>query len=298
MNISKPILTQNKERITLDLRPLGIPEIPMIGRYNHTYAHHGLGWHSHSGAIEICYLAKGTQLYRLGRRDYLLQGGDVFVTLPGEHHSTGNDPEGKGVLYWLIVNLPKKPSHFLNCPPADSRTLVRQLLGIRHRHFRGLRIFPKLLDEVILASTTKGNPFSRITITTKLTEFLLKIIECARQNPQPTLSPAIHNLLRFIQSNLEEPLTIRDMAGHVGLSVSRLKTRFKQEVGIPPAEYLQRCKVSAAKALLAKRKYTITDIAFRLNFSTSQYFATVFKRYTDQSPRAYLRTLDYTKSEK
>lgn len=273
----------------LDLRHLGIPEVPMIGRYRYSRAHTGLEQHAHTGAVEICYLAKGTQLYRVGRRDYVLRGGDVFVTFPDEQHSTGEAPEEKGSLYWLHLILPRRPSRFLNCAPADARVLVGQLLAIRHRHFKGAPILQTLLDEIILVGSAKRNPLGRIAISTKLAAYLLKVIECSRRHPKPALSPATHQLLRMIETQIEGPLAIRDLAARMGLSVSRFKTRFKQEIGIPPAEYVQRCKIVAAKILLSNRKLTITDIAFRLNFSSSQYFATVFKRYTGQSPRTCRR---------
>ena len=90
-----------RERLVLDLRPLGIPAVPQLGRYSYREAHRGLDLHVHRDALEICYLARGRQLYRVGRRDFVLTGGDVFVTFPGEVHSTGEAPEEKGTLYWV-----------------------------------------------------------------------------------------------------------------------------------------------------------------------------------------------------
>jgi len=264
----------------------------MIGRYNYSRAHRGLREHAHSGTMEICFLAKGTQLYRMGRRDYVLQGGDLFVTFPDEQHSTGEAPEEKGLLYWVQLILPRRSSRFLNCAPADARRLAAQLMAIRHRHFEASPGFQTLLDGIILAATSDCNPLRSIAVYAKLIEFLLKVIECSRRNPKRALSSAINNLLRTIESQIEEPLSLGHLATHAGLSVSRLKARFKHEIGIPPAEYVQRCKIAAAKSLLAGRKLTITDIAFRVGFSSSQYFATVFKRYTGQSPRAWRRFAD------
>lgn len=261
----------------------------MLGRYQYSWAHGGLDSHSHTGVMEICYLAKGMQLYRVGRRDFLMQGGDVFVTFPQEVHSTGQAPQEKGTLYWIHILLPAQPSRFLHCAPEDARGLVSQLQCIPHRHFQGIPLFQKLLDEIISEATGKAHPLSRISMSTKLIEFLLKVVECSRQHPKTLISPGINKLLGTMKNRREEPLTLQEMASFLGLSVSRLKTRFKQEVGIPPAEYFQRCKLDAAKSLLASRKYTITDVAFRLNFSSSQYFATVFKRYTGQTPRGYLK---------
>ena len=291
-NMSRLAKERANERTVLDLQRFGVPEVPMIGRYNYTHAHRGLVRHAHPGAMEICVLAKGTQLCRLGQRDYVLRGGDVFVTLPGEEHSTGEAPEEKGVLYWVQFLLPCRPLRFLNCPPADSRKLVKELLAIPHRHFVGSPELQALLDEVLVCAQTPIAQLRRISITTKLTEFLLQILSCSRKCPKSGASRGINEILRYIEAQIEaqieEPLSISDLATCAGLSESRFKTRFKKEIGIPPAEYVLRCKMTAAKKLLSLPRATVTDVAFRLGFSSSQYFATVFKRYTGKNPRTLL----------
>ena len=73
-----------------------------LGRYNYTSAKSGLREHKHRHAIEICFLVKGRQTYRVGGNFYSLSGGDVFVTFPNEGHSTGGMPEEKGILYWMV----------------------------------------------------------------------------------------------------------------------------------------------------------------------------------------------------
>jgi AraC-like DNA-binding protein len=145
-----------------------------------------------------------------------------------------------------------------------------------------------LLDEIMAAARSRRDPLRRIFLSVKLMEFLLLVLDCSRKNPKAGLSPGIGNLLRHIEEQIEEALTVGDLAEVMGLSVSRFKARFKQEIGIPPAEYVLRCKISAAKSLLALPGATVTDIAFRLSFSSSQYFATVFKRYTGGSPGSLL----------
>ena len=278
-----------RERTALDLRSLGIPEVPMLGRYNYARARSGLMPHSHPGAMEICLLAKGTQLYRVGRQDYVLHGGDVFVTFPGEAHSTGETPEEKGILYWVILILPRSPAFFLNCTTAESGKLVRQLLGIPHRHFVGIPELRTLLDEMISTAQSKRNPMRRLFLRVKLLEFLLKILECSHHPRKSSLSKDTNRLLHHIETQIEEPLSVKYLAKQMGLSVSRFKTRFKQEIGIPPAEYVLRCKIHAAKELLTKKGSAVTEVAYKLGFSSSQYFATVFKRYTGKSPRRFSR---------
>lgn len=285
-----PVIFEGPERLVLDLRPLGIPEVPMLGRYNYARAQQGLLQHAHPGAMEICFLAKGTQIYRVGKRDYVLHGGDVFVTFPGEQHSTGEAPQEKGVLYWAIIFLPRQPGRFLNCPPGDARKLLAGLRTLPHRHFAGDPQLRMLLDG-IFATARPGrgtNPLQRISLNVRLTEFLLMVLECSRRNPKAGLTNGIHQILRYIDAHIEESLPVGELAARMGLSVSRFKTRFKKEIGIPPAEYVLRCKISEAKKLLAQPRATVTDTAYRLSFSSSQYFATVFKRYTGKNPRGLL----------
>ena len=260
----------------------------MLGRYNYAYAHGGLAEHSHHRAMEICYLAKGTQIYRIGRNDYVLRGGDIFLTLPGEEHSTGETPQEKGTLYWIHFLLPKKSAGFLDIPVRDASDLVGRLLSIPHRHFAGTARIQSVLDEVLKVALDRRNPMRRIHLHLRLLEFLLEVLECSRGNPKKGLSPRINSLLRYVEAHIEDPLPVSEMAAHVHLSVSRFKARFKQEIGIPPAEYVLRCRISAAKALLARPGATVTGVAYQLSFSSSQYFATVFKRYTGKPPGTFL----------
>jgi AraC-like DNA-binding protein len=284
LNTAVHIYPPNREWEALDLRPIGIREVPMVGRYNYVRAQRGLTPHDHPGTLEICYLAKGTQLYRVGNRDFVMRGGDIFLTRPGEVHSTGEAPQEKGMLYWIQFLVPSRPTRFLNCQGDDARSLVDALNAIPHRHFPGAPDLGQQLDEVLRLAVSNGEALQLVTLRCRLLEFLLRVIECSRGQPAPSVSPEINRLLREIEAQVEEPLNLADLAARANLSLSRFKARFKQEVGIPPAEYIQRCKIDAAKRLLSDRRHNVTAIAFRLGFSSSQYFATVFKRYTGKAP--------------
>lgn len=268
---------------TIDLRPLGIPEIPVVGCYDYSQAQAGLLSHAHRDAMEICYLAKGRQTYRVGRHDYSLRGGDVFITFPGEEHSTGESPQEKGRLYWFHVLFPQTKGRFLNFPPSEARLLIRALEQIAHRHFPGDPILGKILDE-ILQVAPQTSPLLKITLQTRVMDFLLKIIDCSRHNPRPPISPVISQLMRYVEINAHQRLPLEVLAARIGLSLPRLKIRFKEETGIPPAEYVMRCKIEEAKKRLSRPRSSVTTVALDLNFPSSQYFSTVFKRYTGLSP--------------
>jgi AraC-like DNA-binding protein len=55
-------------------------------------------------------------------------------------------------------------------------------------------------------------------------------------------------------------------------------------MGVAPHEFILRCKMDEAKRLLTHEGRSVTETAMALGFSSSQYFATVFKRFTQQTP--------------
>lgn len=262
-----------------------------LGRYNHSYAKSDLKEHQHRRAIEICYLAKGCQTYRVGGEFFSLRGGDVFVTFPDETHSTGGLPEEKGVLYWMILALPRKGESLLGLAEQEGRALLRSLLNLKLRHFRGSSAMKEHLDAFTRAYFEKGDPLRSCVMANHAVAFLLEVAACARRPWEPRARGSLAPLLSHIHSHLGESLGIPDLAKMAGLSEARFKVRFKEETGVPPAEYVQRARIVEAGRRLSLGREPVTRIAFDLGFSSSQYFATVFKRYTRISPHEWSKKI-------
>ena len=77
---------------------------------------------------------------------------------------------------------------------------------------------------------------------------------------------------------------ITDFGKMTNLSIS-LREKLEKEIGNVLS--LKEIKIQKAKNLLFKSDKSITEIAMDLGFSTSQYFATAFKRYTGRTPSSY-----------
>ncbi len=279
------LVDPSDERRILDFRPLGFRDVAVLGRYSYATAHGALEEHSHGEMLEICFLESGEQTYVVGGTPYQLAGGDLFVTFPGEVHGTGDTPEGKGRLYWMLLFLPKDNRGFLALKPAEARELIDQLLRLP-RQFRAAVEIKKTLGRIFEVFDRPGAPLRVADLRNLLLRFLLDVLDSAGRREAP-LSLEMQQVCRFIQENLAEPLTVRQLARLVYLSQSRLKARFKAEVGMPPADFIMRQRVERAKAMLAAPETTIAEIAFALGFSTPQYFATVFRRYTGETPSRF-----------
>jgi AraC-like DNA-binding protein len=276
------LVNPSDERRILDFRPLGFRDVVVLGRYQYAAAHEPLPDHCHGNMLEICYLESGEQSYLVKRERFDLTGGDVFVTFPEEPHGSGGSPEGKGVLFWMLLRVPAGKRRFLSLAPPEARLLLDSLLELPYRQFRSNRAMKKTLYDVFAAYDRVDDPLRIVNLRNLLLRFLLDVIDASRGSPS-RLSPAIREVQRFIGENIDVMLTVRQMARLAGMSESRLKARFKAEVGVPPADYMMRQKIERAKRLLHGGR-SVTHVAMELGFSTSQYFATVFKRYTGRTP--------------
>ena len=262
-----------------------VREIVSVGRNRYTSAAKPLASHGHPGAVEITYLAKSRQTYELAGRNYQLASGDLFVTLPDEIHSTGGLPEEKSVSYWAIIKVPRS-GRFLGMSPTDSDDIRNGFYQLPQRKFRGDRLIPAVFEGILEAEQNPAFVGRESYIRSKAIELLVLVIKQGSRHAGPSDAAILKPVLDFMENNLGENVSLSRIAGRAGLSVSRLKALFRQETGIPPAEYFVRRKIEKAKNQLLSG-LPVTDIAFDLGFASSQYFATVFKRYTGKNPKDF-----------
>jgi AraC-like DNA-binding protein len=286
-----PALRASK-RVVHTPQRLGVDSLAMFGRYNYANAEDGLAEHSHPGALEICYLVRGRQTYCIGKHSYHLRGGDVFLTMPDERHGTGGGPQEKGLLYWMILLNPSSTGgSLLGLAQKESRTLWRELGKSSRRHFPGAPEMKNQLDAILALLHGHGIPLKKTTVQNRIITFLLELLTARERASAEQGTNRFAHIIRHIESHLSEPseLTIDILSSIAGLSPSRFKALFKQKLGIPPAEYALRLRIEEARERLAAGDATVTGVALDLGFSSSQYFASSFKRLTRMTPREAMK---------
>ncbi|MBE7035398.1 MAG: AraC family transcriptional regulator [Ruminococcaceae bacterium] len=97
----------------------------------------------------------------------------------------------------------------------------------------------------------------------------------------------IHRCIQHIGANYAERLTLEDTAGMVYMSPAYLSRVFKSETGVTFNQYLNRIRITKAKALLHNRGLKLTDISQAVGYEDQSYFTRVFKKMTGISPNQY-----------
>lgn len=104
---------------------------------------------------------------------------------------------------------------------------------------------------------------------------------------QGGLPPALtHRICEYIDSHLEEKISLGALATMTGLSVDHFAHAFRQSVGLPPHSYLLRRRIETAQHMLHNTELPLSQIALAAGFSDYSHLARHFRRLTGMSPGA------------
>lgn len=100
----------------------------------------------------------------------------------------------------------------------------------------------------------------------------------------------INTVVDYIEANLAKAITLRELAGLVGVSARHFERAFRQSLDLPPHAYVLLRRVSAAKdLLLGPGALTMEQIAKRVGFSSASHLASAFRRHEGHSPTQFRR---------
>jgi transcriptional regulator GlxA family with amidase domain len=93
--------------------------------------------------------------------------------------------------------------------------------------------------------------------------------------------------LRYIAQNYQNSLGLGDVARATGISLRRLQTRFKDQVGRTILSEINGRRVRRARELLAETGKKIRLVANESGFGSSVKLIRVFHQYVGTSPKRY-----------
>jgi AraC-like DNA-binding protein/mannose-6-phosphate isomerase-like protein (cupin superfamily) len=271
-----------------------LEHVPIIGyqRYIEAVAN-GLVPEAHPDAYEFHYVLRGDLDWWVDNETYRVKPGTVFMTRPGEMHGSRDTFFQPTELYWFQLKIPRsKPMTGLTA--METKFLRQELSSLTERMFSASHqirpAFECILDEHRFP-TTGSRIIARAGLH-QLIGFLIRDhdMHVGGHGGATKLSPQIQSAVELIHSNLGEPPPIDTVASEVCMSPGHFRARFRRETGFSPYEYLTRCRIDKAKKMLLCNRWSVTDVAFRLGYSSSQNFASSFKRQTGMAPTEFRRT--------
>lgn len=101
----------------------------------------------------------------------------------------------------------------------------------------------------------------------------------------------IRRALTYIDIDITGDLSLKKIASELSVNASYLSTLFKRETGCTLTEYVNRKRVEHAIFLLNTTNLQIQDIAESCGILDVNYFTKIFKKYTEQTPKEYRKTV-------
>jgi AraC-like DNA-binding protein len=282
-------LTARQHHESYESDPL-LPELPLIGRMHLLDAlPASLVPHAHEGAFEVHLVVDGCLSFHAREQDFDVTGGMVFLTKPGEIHSGVDTTLQPAEWYWVHIKFPPEEA-LPGLTLEQTREIERSFSDSSLCMFPGsdslrdcfLRLINEYRNRGSHSQTIARGMFHELLV--RLTRDHEKALKSADRTG---VSAGIRKALAWLDQNLGEELSIPDLAAASGLSQSYFRECFHKETGFTPSDYLNRRRITHAKAFLRGHEMTITDIAFRLGFQSSPYFAAVFKKFTGMTPTEY-----------
>lgn len=99
--------------------------------------------------------------------------------------------------------------------------------------------------------------------------------------------------IEFINQNIGRSIQTTDISHHVGLSASRLRHLFSDQIGISITSYILWSRIKVALREMLKPDVTLSDAAHQANFSDHAHFSRTFKRMFGASPSLLLQHSEF-----
>ena len=99
--------------------------------------------------------------------------------------------------------------------------------------------------------------------------------------------PLLAEVFTVIDRRLSEQLSLRDVAGELGLTPGHLTTVVRRRTGRTVQEWIIERRMAEARNLLSATELPVAEIARRVGMSDPGYFSRQFRRTHGASPREW-----------
>jgi AraC-like DNA-binding protein len=227
--------------------------------------------------------------YRFGRREHLANAEAAVLIAPGQEFTRRSPP---GQMMSIAVDTQRLAAEIAASVPADGGESL-----LRNRPItldaRGRTELEAALGEFVQASAPGCDPglwvHSEAQVVTTLARLLLQ--QDAVVRARPATGRRIGDLEDWIESHLEEPITLGRLCDVTGVGGRALAKIFESRRGMSPMRFVTERRLAAAHArlLIAGAARDVTDIASELGFTHLGRFAIAYREAFGESPSQTLQ---------
>lgn len=107
-----------------------------------------------------------------------------------------------------------------------------------------------------------------------------------------SMNQIIQKSIAYMEEQLQEEVTLEQIAAHVGFSPYHFHRIFRKEVGMNIADYMRRRRLCYASQLLLYSDESIIDISLNCHFESQEAFTRAFKKMYGMPPGRYRKVFE------
>lgn len=253
---------------------------------------------------EIIYLHEGVMKVTVNNESFDCEEGDFIFLKPGEHHILeGKTPKViQPHVHFDLIEDELSKKIFIPFVTKDKmspeqkewfRKDIMPELGFNfptvikvYNAFSIKDILFRLIDEY-----NYKNIFSDLIIRALLIELIVELARSYNTSVYQSLFGKhysdLERLVKFIYDNVDENISLDDLASFSNISKFYLSRLFKSAFGTSPYKYITQVRFKRAKELIQFTNLEMADIAEKMNFPDQQTFSRWFKQNDGKSPSNY-----------
>ena len=114
-----------------------------------------------------------------------------------------------------------------------------------------------------------------------------------RRDQRGLTNRQIRSALEYIETHVADDISLADIAGAAGVSVSSLTRGFRTALEVAPHRWVLNRRIALAQRLMSAGKTPLSEIAVLCGFADQSHFARVFLRHVGASPSLWRRSVQW-----
>lgn len=233
---------------------------------------------------ELIYVLEGAMELTLGDQVYVMKPEDVVVVNANKQHSYRTDPES--IFFELRIPL----NILSSAQDCHHSVILCNSVVEENENYEALRSILKKLLNYYVRQGSEGVSLGMLSLFYALLEMIQVHFTLSRKNSNmqdDKYYERTEQINRYIRSNYNEAISLKELAEHLYLSNAYLSRFFKKNYGMNFEKYLRNVRISHAMDDLLYTDHTIVRIAVDNGFSNATHFGRAFKAARGVTPTEF-----------
>ena len=228
---------------------------------------------------EITFVDNGKLHTTINGQEYTLSSNQLIIYGPGQYHK--QQTQNESCSYLTII-------FDLNIREKYKKAITDRVFDIDYEMRKSIEAFVQSND----FNHAYDVDMMIISVEKLIVDLLRSTSKSHHKNAGTPMQQKFENellneILLYINENIYTSFNVEELCETFAISRSSLQSLFRNLLNIAPKEYISNLKLEKSKMLIKESKYSISEIASILGFSSIHYFSRRFKQKFGISPTEY-----------